>query len=175
MAATPTPTPTPTSTPRRKVFVSVGVPHQEAQEVFIRRIEGSLRSRGLEPMTLGRNNYDYRNPLPAIRNALRDCSGAIVLGLGRRYCEVAIDRYGSPKEEVRTDVYLPTPWNHLEAAMALQLGLPVLILKDQMVLAEGILDQALSDYIVFDFDLAAESIALSKALRLTLAQWINDL
>jgi hypothetical protein len=77
---------------RRKVFVSVGVPHQYAQERFLKRIEASLRARRLEPITLGRNNYDYRNPLAAIRNVLLECVGAIVIGLGRRYCEVAIDR-----------------------------------------------------------------------------------
>jgi hypothetical protein len=59
--------------------------------------------------------------------------------------------------------------------MALQHGLPVLILKDRLVLAEGILDQSLSAYMVFEFDLDAESKSLTRALRLTLAHWISDL
>jgi len=102
------------------------------------------------------------------------CSGAVIVGLGRRYATVAFDRFGSTDQRRLTDVWSPTPWNQLEAGMAYQLHLPMLILKDRAIQAEGILDPAVGDYHVFEFDLAAEAQRLSRPLRDTIAAWGRD-
>jgi hypothetical protein len=158
----------------RRVFLSVGTPHLPIQEAFLKRLIASLRARGLQPWTLGRSDYDYRNPLSAISEAMDTCYGAVILGLGRRLSPVVFERFGSSVEERRTDLITATPWNHLEAGMAYQLGLPLLILKDRTVASEGILDQAIGDYLVYEFDLSKEAASLSAPLRSTLAVWARD-
>lgn len=55
--------------------------------------------------------------------------------------------------------------------MAFQLELPLLILKDRSILAEGILDQAVGEYLVFEFDLAAETDVLSAGIKETIRTW----
>jgi hypothetical protein len=159
---------------RSQVFLSVGVPHLLSQELFLRRFEASLRARGLAPWTLGRGEYDYRNPMRAIREAMLSCRGAAIIGLGRRFSPVSIDRFGSPRAERKKGTWTATPWNQLEAGMAYQLGLPLLILKDRAIIAEGILDQAISGFLVFEFDLEAEAKGLSQQLRATIARWSHD-
>lgn len=159
---------------RALVFMSVGNPHVSEQEHFLRRLEASLRARGLEPWTLGRGEYDYRNPLQPIREAMLRCRGALIIGLGRRFSPLAIERFGSDEAVRRRNLWSATPWNHLEAGMAFQLNLPLLILKDKSVVAEGILDQSIGEYIVFEFDLGAESRGLSQPMRRTIARWAKD-
>jgi hypothetical protein len=123
------------------------------------------------PWTLGRANYDHRNPLRAISEAMANCRGAVIVGLGRRFQPLAIDRFGSDRAVEKHDVWTATPWNHLEAGMAFQLGLPLLILKDKRILPEGILDQSVGEYLVFEFDLSKEARGLTSELRATVASW----
>jgi hypothetical protein len=151
--------------------MSVGAPHLDLQKAFLERLERSLRARGLRPTTLGRSNYDNRNPLRAIRELMLECDGAVIVGLERRVAEVAFEKQGSPSERRLLDVRTATPWNHLEAGMAFQLDLPLLILKDRTIHAEGILDQAVGEYLVFEFDLAEEAASLSTPLKKTIAAW----
>ncbi len=155
----------------KRVFLSVGAPHLPEQEAFVGSLEPSLRSRGLTPWTLGRANFDFRSPMRAIREAMDACAGAVILGLGRRFHPLGIDRYGSDKATEKNDFWCSTPWRHLEAGMAYQLGLPLLILKDKTILAEGILDQTVGEYLVFEFDLESECAGFSTELRETVAAW----
>jgi hypothetical protein len=48
---------------------------------------------------------------------------------------------------------LTTPWAHIEPAMAYQLGLPVLILRERGVLADGILERGVVGLYMPEFDL----------------------
>jgi hypothetical protein len=160
-----------TSKGGKRVFLSVGAPHLPEQERFVGHLEASLRARGLTPWTLGRSNYDFRSPMRAIREAMDGCAGAVILGLGRRFHPLGIDRYGSDKATEKTEFWCSTPWSHLEAGMAYQLGLQLLILKDKGVLPEGILDQAVGEYLVFEFDLADECDGFSTELGETVGAW----
>jgi hypothetical protein len=153
------------------VFVSVGAPHLAVQETFLVRLERSLRSRGFRSLTLGRNNYDNRNPLRAIRDLMLRCEGAVIVGFDRRVAPVAIEKQGSVSERRLRNVRTATPWNHLEAGMAFQLDIPMLILKDRATHPEGILDQSVGEYLVFEFDIESESEGLSPPLKRTIETW----
>ena len=156
---------------RRRVFLSVGRPHDAAQAAFLMKLEASLRARRMEPWTLGRSDYDYRNPLRAIRSSMMECHGAVIVGLERSYSPILFERRGSPDQRRITHVASSTPWNQLEAGMAYQLELPLLILKERALRAEGILDPAIGDYFVTEFDIDVESRGLSKALKAVIHRW----
>src|SRR6185436_9700331 len=57
------------------------------------------------------------------------------------------------KEEPIDGKWLTTPWAHIEPAMAYQLGLPVLILREQGVLDDGILERGVAGLYMPEFDL----------------------
>jgi len=152
------------------VFFSVGQPHTDEQAEFLVRVERMVRGHGLTPTTLGANFYDFRNPLAAIRDRMRKCAGAVIVGMERRYAESAIDRRGSARQTALSDLAMSTPWTHLEAGMAFMLDLPLLILKERRVYAEGILDPALGAYFVCTFSLG-EDPRKSVELKGVLASW----
>jgi hypothetical protein len=154
-----------------QIFLSVGTPHVEEQERFLDRLTRSLRALKFKPVTLGRTNYDFLNPMQSIRELMLECCGAVIVGFERRYARTAVERRGSDREQIVRDLRTSTPWTHLEAGMAFQLGLPMLILKDRHVHAEGILDQSLSAYLVYEFDLVSEANAISPQLKATLKAW----
>jgi hypothetical protein len=126
-----------TNTP--KVFVSVGTPGNESQRVFRDAMVRSIDHVGLEPRLLTKRDWDYKNPLRGLRRAMSDCSGAIV---------IAYARYHFPNgEEIRidgvrslTDVMFPTSWNQIEAAMAYERGLPLLVVAQSGLHADAVFE-----------------------------------
>jgi hypothetical protein len=54
-----------------------------------------------------------------------------------------------------TDQWLTSPWAHIEPAMAYQIGLPVLILRESGVLDDGVLEKGIIGLYMPEFDLAA--------------------
>lgn len=59
-------------------------------------------------MTLGRNQYDYRN-LRAIRELMKTCDGAVIIGLSRRFLPRAVERAGSAEQSCAREVVPASP------------------------------------------------------------------
>jgi hypothetical protein len=122
-----------------KVFVSAGTPGNESQRVFRDAVVRSIDQAGLVPRLMTERDWDYKNPLRGLRRAMSDCSGAIV---------VAYARYHFPNgEEFRvdgvrslTDVMFPTAWNQIEAAMAYERGLPLLVVAQSGLRADAVFE-----------------------------------
>lgn len=111
------------------VFVSAGTPANDSQRTFRDTIMKAVEITGLSPRFMTERDFDYKNPLRAVRRLMEDCSGAVVIAY-RRY------RFTSG-EELRKDgvhsiqeVSFPTPWNQIEAAMAYERGIPLLIIAE---------------------------------------------
>lgn len=129
------------------VFVSVGGTATEAQEAFVRAVEDRLRSEGLVPHTVGRNTFSSYSPLKTVTNLLDKCSGTVVIALERSYFESGIDKRGGAKEARLSDVRLPTPWNHIEAAMAYSRNHPLLVVVEKGLKSEGLLERGNDWYV----------------------------
>ncbi len=129
------------------VFVSVGGTATEQQEAFVRAVEDRLRSEGLVPHTVGRNTFSADAPLKTVTELLDKCSGAVVIALERSYFASGTEKRGGPKEIALTDVKLPTPWNHIEAAMAYTRGLPLMIIVEGGLKSEGLLERGYDWYV----------------------------
>jgi hypothetical protein len=123
----------------KQIFVSVGRTWTDEQETFVGAVEELLRSRGLEPCTLGRNKWTHGQPLRAVRKLMDECEGTIVLAFERVRIESGLERAGSPLEQpVAGNV--PTVWNQIEAAMAYLHDHPLLVLAEQNLRLEGMLE-----------------------------------
>ena len=139
------------------VFLSYPKPCFGKQEAFIQRINAYLTQRGIAPRTLGVTDYDMYAPLKAIRRLMLESNGLITVAFRRTYVEKGTARFRTDiqkLQEVPIDGrWLTTPWAHIEPAMAYQLGLPILILREQGVLDDGILERGVVGLYMPEFDM----------------------
>jgi hypothetical protein len=138
------------------VFLSCPKPFLRVQEEFLGKVEDKLRGNDLDPRTLGRSDYDMDAPLEGIRRLMVGCCGLIALTFRRTYIEKGTERPASDiggSAESRDGCWLTSPYCHIEPAMAFQLGLPLLLWREQGVLADGILDRGAIGISMPEFDL----------------------
>lgn len=123
------------------VFVSVGTGLSPEQEQFVHAVESRLRALGLEPKTIGRNTFTVDAPLRAVKDLMDGSRGVVVIALERFQFPRGVERAGSAQERELADVRLPTVWNQIEAAMAYVKGLPLLVIVDENIRADGLLEK----------------------------------
>lgn len=119
---------------RIPVFLSYSSPYTEEQRAFIKEIEIHLQNRGLEPRTLGITDYDLDEPLTAIRRLMFESNGLLAIAFKRYYVVNGIEKPKSIDEKNISNKYFSSPWCHIEPAMAFQLGLPILIIREKGVI-----------------------------------------
>jgi hypothetical protein len=129
------------------VFVSVGGTANEEQEAFVRAVEDRLRSEGLVPCTVGRNTFSSDAPLKTVTDLMDRCSGTVVIALERSFFPTGIEKRRGPSEAALSDVRLPTPWNHIEAAMSYARGLPLMVIVEAGLKCEGLLEPGYEWYV----------------------------
>lgn len=141
---------------RISVFLSYPQPHKKCQENFINKIKSYLRSRGFEPRTLGVTDYDMDEPLAAIRRLMLESNGMLTIAFRRTFVEngqIRPDSDNGKKSTSMQGIWITSPYCHIEPAMAFQIGLPILILREQGVLADGILEKGVTGTYLPEFDL----------------------
>ncbi|WP_143092501.1 hypothetical protein [Sulfitobacter brevis] len=72
-----------------------------------------------------------------------------------------------PGREIR-DEHLTSPWCQLEAGMALQKGIPLLVMPEPGI-REGVFDPQLADRLVQQLELGGHNVSLLKSLN----EWID--
>jgi hypothetical protein len=153
------------------IFLSVGSGLSNDQERFYAELRDVLRSRGLNPRTLGRTDYLPDNePLDGISKVLEECHGVIVLALERSHSKVLIDRPGTANEQNHRDVRLPTVWNQIEATLAYAKRLPLLVIVDERLRSEGLLEERY-DWLVLRVPLDAAAFG-NPHVHGVLTQWV---
>jgi len=139
------------------VFLSYPKPCFKPQEEFIHFIKDYLEQRGFNPRTLGVTDYDMDAPLTAIRRLMLESNGLITVAFRRMYIDKGTARLRTDVadlSESRVDnTWFTTPWAHIEPAMAYQQGLPILILREKGVFADGILEKGVVGLYMPEFDL----------------------
>lgn len=142
---------------RISVFLSYPKPCFGRQKEFIERIRAYLEGRGFGPRTLGVTDYDMDAPLTAIRRLMLESNGLLTVAFRRTFVEKGTARFRTDVDGMSESsiggVWLTTPWAHIEPAMAYQLGLPVLILREKGVLDDGMLERGVVGLYMPEFDL----------------------
>lgn len=143
---------------RIPIFLSYPQPHLTEQKSFMAQLTTYFRARGLEPRTLGVTDYDMDAPLTAIRRLMLESNGLITIALRRTYVRDATQRSGANlpgmKDSPVSDVWLTSPYCQIEPAMAYQLGLPILLLRERGVVAEGLLQHGVVGLFMPEVDLS---------------------
>ena len=135
------------------VFLSYPKPFNESQEEFISLLSEHLEFRGYEPRTLGVTDYDMDAPLKAIRRLMLESNGLITIAFRRALIKEGNGKPNTPDTYSLNNSWLTSPWSHIEPAMAFQIGLPVLILREKGVLAEGMLEKGVLGTYMPEFSL----------------------
>ena len=148
--------------PRQKfkfsIFLSYPRPYDARQQDFIDHLCDYLDDRGFAPRTLGVTDYDLDAPLKAIRRLMLESNGLITVALRRTYLKNATSNFQTNVAGVSTrdlsDTWLTSPWAHIEPAMAYQIGLPIMILRESGVVQDGILERGVVGTYMPTFDVA---------------------
>lgn len=131
-----------------KIFMSVGGTANSQQEDFVKLIEDRLRGENMVPNTIGRNNFSADSPLKAIKELMNDCSGILVIALERTFFENGIEKRGGSHELNLTNTKMATPWNQIESAMGYVKGIPILVILENGIRAEGLLEKGYDWYVM---------------------------
>lgn len=153
------------------IFLSYPKPYLKRQEEFIKRIIYYFEERELQPRTLGVTDYDIDAPLTAIRRLMLESNGLVTIAFRRSLIKKGTGKPASDigeNEYDLSDKWLTSPYCQIEPAMAFQLGLPVLVLRENGVIAEGILEKGVLGVYMPEFDLSCDLDAYFKS-----KQWVQ--
>lgn len=130
-----------------RVYLSVGTGLNETQEAFVQSLEARVTAAGMSTHTVGRNEFSSDAPLKAVKALMDTCDGVIVLALERLRFPEGIERPGSARESVLGPTSLATSWNQIEATLAYERRLPLLVLVDEAVRQDGMLEASNDWYV----------------------------
>lgn len=122
-----------------KVFVSAGTPGDASQESFRDAVIAFVAAAGFEPRLLTDRDWDRLNPLRGVRRAMDECNGAIVVAYARYRFPSGIELRRGGSRQLQ-DVSFPTAWNQIEAAMAYERGLPLLVIAQSGLKEDAFLE-----------------------------------
>ena len=126
----------------------------------------TLSDLGLNPRTIGTTDYPVEGSFDAVMRVMNECDGAVILG----YPQIWI-REGTVKQaEVESEMTLPTEWNHIEAALALALGKPVLVIRD-VGISGGVFDHGAGNNFIYEEDLSNSGWPISERIHGALESW----
>jgi len=127
-----------------RVFVSRPTALTSGQERFWQSLDRTFAANRLEPHTVGTQDFTSRSPLGKILEVMNSCDGACILGFVQARSPQAVIKPGTNAERTATDVVFASPWNQLEAGMALIRSLPLFIICETGVTG-GIFDDGVAD------------------------------
>lgn len=159
------------------IFLSYPQPHKNEQIEFITNIIDFLKAKDISPRTLGVTDYDNNAPLEAIRRLMLECDGFITVAFGRTFINDGVGKLNADVEGIvpydLSGKYFTSPYCQIETAMAFQLGLPILTMREKGVIAEGVLEKGVTGLYLPEFDLSkdADKYLTSSEWRQTISQW----
>jgi hypothetical protein len=157
------------------VFFSVGSPYNQSQVSYIARLKEYLIKYRINLITLEGEEWSNVDPLKPIREKMIGCFGCLVLALERTHVIEGLAKRGSPDQKAIENQNYSTPWTHIEAAMAYQLDLPFLILKDKNIKSEGMLDDILFEWRIVQIDSANSEDFKHYPINSFIRLWVEEI
>lgn len=148
------------------IFLSRPTWIHESYRLGLRTLVTQLSNLELTPRTLGVSDYPSKAPLDEVIELMEKCQGAIVLGIPQIH--VASGNVKSETIDVPFD--MATEWNHLEAALAYSLGLPIIVIKHATV-SRGIFDRGVLNAFVHSVDMVHPAWSTEESINGSLRQW----
>ena len=154
----------------RKIFVSRPTGVLPEHNLGLSKLSEILRQYDLDPRTIGVTDRATRTPLQEVIQLMNQCYGAVVLGVPQ--IEV---RSGTVRgDEIERPFSLGTEWNHIEAALAYALELPVLVIHDVTV-GRGIFDRGAANAFIYSVDFSSDVWPLAEDISSVIRTWSTQL
>ena len=154
----------------RPIFVSqptwVPPEHRSGLDKF----KNLLRVRDLDPRSIGVTDLPSQLPLDEVIRLMERCYGAIILGIP----QIEVQSGKLKGDEITSPFSLGTEWNHIEAALAYSLQLPVLVIHDVTV-GRGIFDRGAANAFIYAVDFSSDSWSLTDKISGALGAWCGRL
>ncbi len=163
-----TPKPDELPKPIARVFVSTITPHTRIQENFLRDLRSLLARRGLDPVPLSTDEWDRRDPMRPVLEAVRACDACLCVGLERSHAYFLREREGGPKMREMTHGYFSSGWLNMEAGAAFALGKPVIVICQSHIMSDGIFDRDWNSsppFVMMSDPITVEDPAVHRALE----------
>ena len=128
-----------------------------------------LGNLGVVPRTLGVSDYPSKAPLDEVIELMEKCQGAIILGIPQIHVSAGLVK----SSEITEQFELATEWNHLEAALAYSIGLPIVVIKHTTV-CRGIFDRGVLNAFVHSVDMTAPAWSMEQSINGSLQQWKHN-
>lgn len=130
-----------------KTFLSRPLWVQQHVGNHLLELDEKLEDMGFELRTVGTNVTAFASPFDEVVRVLKTCDCAIILGLP--YLRV---RTGTLKDkEIGQGFALPSEWNQIEAAIAIMLGKPTLMMLHRGVAPRGLFDRGAANVFSHEF------------------------
>jgi hypothetical protein len=129
------------------VFLSRPTAVTRAQKLFLAALDKAFAARRLQIHTVGTQDFTNKAPLLKILEVMAKCDGACILGLVQAKAERVEVKPDTEDARTVEDAVFPTPWNQLEAGMAMARGLPLFVICERGV-GGGIFDDGAGDVYV---------------------------
>ena len=156
----------------QSVFLSRPTSVDRYQQRLCQRIAAALKGEHLQPRTLGVTDYPRKAPLGEVLKLMEESDGAIVLGLRQLRVQGGLLKEQTDQEAAVEDLLLPTAWNQIEAGMAVALGLPLLLIREEGV-SGGVFDVGSSDQFVHQAEMDSRWTRSANFLD-PLRAWVTD-
>lgn len=154
----------------RNIFLSrpnwISNQYEKGLDVFV----CLLRAHDLEPHTIGKTDFPNKSPLDEVINIMQQCVGTIVLG----YPQIIIQSGQIKDEQVSNSISLGTEWNHIEAALAYSLHMPLLVIHD-MTVSRGIFDRGTLNSFIYCLDMSDSTWPTEPTISGALSSWAKRL
>lgn len=128
------------------IFVSRPNNVEKKYEKCLSTLNNYLISNGITPRTLGQTDEALSVPLEEVIEIINECDGAIVLGVP----QITINDGKFINRSIYSPLELPTEWNHIEAALAYEKKIPLLVIRhptvDRGIFKQGTLNRFIHEY-----------------------------
>ena len=124
----------------------------------------------LELRAIGVTDRPSLSPLDEVIRLMKQCLGTIVLGIP----QIEIQSGTLKGEQLKLPLSLGTEWNHIEAALAYALNLPVLVIHDVSV-GRGIFDPGAANAFIYSVEFSSASWSLTDEISGAVRSWSRRL
>jgi hypothetical protein len=153
------------------VFISSPSVLNEQQSTFRKMLKIILKNKELIVRDLTPEEYPSERPIVRVKKTIQVCNGVIILGMQQMIVKDCIIKPGTQNENRRHDILLPTPWNHIEAAISVTLGLPILIISERGI-EGGVFDPEITEESVHQVELNIDSFDSEEFIN-AINLWID--
>ncbi len=156
----------------KTIFFSMPGNMSKADEMTVVAYRQYLMKLGFEVIYYNRDTYPRFGQLTQVKSAIEKSAAMIAFGTKQTYIKEGIYRPGMSGERLIKESWLSTPWNEVEVGMATMIGIPILLVKDELI-EDGIFDTVISESFISTISSKADVKELDRNQVLT--AWLSKI